>query len=283
MMNSTKVTHLARRASDHCPIIFEAKNAEFITHSNFRILDIWMEHSEFEQTVRQSWNTETGFSGLMNLKFGAFFFWKKYVGAIHPDEVREKRHTSPYWKRLLEGREKAKDHIFWNLGKGKISFWIEKWLGNNTINNMCNGTGEYDTQCLDMWTNGQWDDGKLRTLDINDGLREQIKQIPTIQGKDRSSWMLYRDGKFNTKSAWELIKNKTQSTSLFKALNSKFLRPTIKIFGMKLYRKWIPTDENIQAKGIYLASSCQCHKNLETSLHLFLGMSKKPTDLDSIW
>lgn len=65
-------------------------------------------------------------------KLWTTFMWRKYIGAMHPSKVQEKIQNFPHWKRILEGRKETKRHIFWILGKGKISLWLDKWLGKNT-------------------------------------------------------------------------------------------------------------------------------------------------------
>lgn len=67
-MNSTKVFHLLRRTSDHCPLLLEADRNQFRGYPNFRILKMWLDHKDFENIVKRSWQVTTGFSGMMNLK-----------------------------------------------------------------------------------------------------------------------------------------------------------------------------------------------------------------------
>lgn len=131
------------------------------------------------------------------------FIWKTYIAAQHPSQVMEKKHSSPHWKRLVAGRKKAQGHIFWILGEGKKSFWMDKWIGQNTMKEMCDSDtdGNKEVQCWKTWSNGNWDTIEIGDMNIPNNMKDQILNFPIIQGKDKICWMLSQDENFTTKSA----------------------------------------------------------------------------------
>ncbi|KAH0769974.1 hypothetical protein KY290_013955 [Solanum tuberosum] len=58
VFNATSVTHLSRTCSDHAPLLVKMNfdNTHIIKY--FKFLNIWIEHTEFLEIVKHSWNEE---------------------------------------------------------------------------------------------------------------------------------------------------------------------------------------------------------------------------------
>ncbi|KAF6173991.1 hypothetical protein GIB67_039942 [Kingdonia uniflora] len=77
-------------------------------------------------------------------------------------------------------------------------------------------------------------------------------------------------GKFSVKGAFEAIRNKGQPVWWITFLSNKAIHPRIAIWGWRYFHGKIPTDDNIQFKGVALASRCcLCKNNSESLQHLF--------------
>lgn len=37
--------------------------------------------------------------------------------------------TSTTWRRMMDVKERAENHIQWVIGSGNIKFWLDKWCG----------------------------------------------------------------------------------------------------------------------------------------------------------
>lgn len=57
-------------------------------------------------------------------------------------------------------------------------------------------------------------------------------ETPIMQGTSR---MLIGNDKFSTKSIWEELRQKQSNCGIFKDVWNSYLRPTISIFGWRLY------------------------------------------------
>lgn len=121
-----------------------------------------------------------------------------------------------------------------------------------------------------MWTEGKWDEQKLIDMNIPFELREKIMKVSILQVNDMLYWTSSKDGNFSTKCAWNYIREKKKRSCLYKPLTCGYLRANVRILGLRLYNKWIPTEARLRAKEIQLASACQCFKKHETTQHLFV-------------
>ncbi|KAL0342393.1 UNVERIFIED_CONTAM: hypothetical protein Scaly_1901900, partial [Sesamum calycinum] len=55
LFNSTRVSHLPRRLSDHHPLLISATRIEDKVHSSFRFQHMWIMHPNFQEMIKQSW------------------------------------------------------------------------------------------------------------------------------------------------------------------------------------------------------------------------------------
>ncbi|KAK4410283.1 hypothetical protein Sango_0101300 [Sesamum angolense] len=55
LFNSTRVSHLPRRLSDHHPLLISATRTEDKVPSSFRFQHMWIMHPNFQEMIKQSW------------------------------------------------------------------------------------------------------------------------------------------------------------------------------------------------------------------------------------
>ncbi|KAF6145345.1 hypothetical protein GIB67_016806 [Kingdonia uniflora] len=91
---------------------------------------------------------------------------------------------------------------------------------------------------------------------------------------DRRVWKLDLIGKFSVKGAFESIRNKGQANLWIKFLFRRAIHPRFFMWGWRLCHGKLPTDDNVQKKGITLVSRCcLCSNNSESIHHLFWDCS----------
>ncbi|KAL0405473.1 UNVERIFIED_CONTAM: hypothetical protein Slati_3861200 [Sesamum latifolium] len=68
LFNCTKVSHLARRLSDHHPPFITAQKTETRSSSSFRFQNMWVRHHKFIETVKRSWESPMQGYGMYKLQ-----------------------------------------------------------------------------------------------------------------------------------------------------------------------------------------------------------------------
>lgn len=169
----------------------------------------------------------------------------------------------------MAGRKDTQNQCFWILGEGEKSFWQDKWLGDKSIKDLIGWEEEEDIECWELWTNGLWDRTKIDTLIDDERLKDRICEVNISQGKDELCWMLSKDGKFDSKSAWKSIRESNQRNIIFKPLKNNMIRTNVRCVGTKLFNNCLPTDQKLKTKGISVISRCHCLRDIEYNNHLF--------------
>ncbi|KAL2251643.1 UNVERIFIED_CONTAM: hypothetical protein Sindi_2286600 [Sesamum indicum] len=68
LFNSTRVSHLPRRLSDHHPLLITATRTEDKVPSSFRFQHMWIMHHDFQDMVKQSWGAPIQGYGMYRLQ-----------------------------------------------------------------------------------------------------------------------------------------------------------------------------------------------------------------------
>ncbi|KAL2248287.1 UNVERIFIED_CONTAM: hypothetical protein Sindi_2681000 [Sesamum indicum] len=68
LFNSTRVSHLPRRLSDHHPLLITATRTEDKVPSSFRFQHMWIMHHNFQDMVKQSWGAPIHGYGMYRLQ-----------------------------------------------------------------------------------------------------------------------------------------------------------------------------------------------------------------------
>ncbi|KAL2541802.1 Uncharacterized protein Adt_02780 [Abeliophyllum distichum] len=112
-------------------------------------------------------------------------------------------------------------------------------------------------------------------------MAEQIGSIPiTPHVDDQIVWTDTSDGRFVTKSAWQLVRTGSTIQAVYRMIWSSIIPTTVSFFCWRLWQGLIPVDVVIQRRiGSHMASRCQCCSAIETIQHLFID---SPT-ADTVW
>ncbi|KAL0288495.1 UNVERIFIED_CONTAM: Retrovirus-related Pol polyprotein from type-2 retrotransposable element R2DM [Sesamum angustifolium] len=68
LFNSTRVSHLPRRLSDHHPLLIYATRTEDKVPSSFRFQHMWIMHPNFQEMIKQSWGAPIHGYGMYRLQ-----------------------------------------------------------------------------------------------------------------------------------------------------------------------------------------------------------------------
>lgn len=190
----------------------------------------------------------------------AQFLLGKYCRGTHPSLAAVPHSASPIWKRLKRFGPCAETHIAWRLGIGQIFFWHDCWMGDSTLASSFPHRQHTSAMVQDFFDEVGWDFGRLLQA-LPSATAEQIAAIPLcLDVSDRIFWRATSDGRFTTKSAWQLIRPSRPVQDSFRLLWSPIIPPTISFFCWRLWQDLIPADVIIQRRiGSQLASRCQCH------------------------
>ncbi|GAA0163541.1 hypothetical protein LIER_43652 [Lithospermum erythrorhizon] len=124
----------------------------------------------------------------------------------------------------------------------------------------------------DFFLNGAWNINKLKEALLDDTVLEQVLQISFYEPQpDCILWKPANNGLFNFNSAWEIIREEKQLSTL-KAL---FWHPNIpkkmSFLSWRLHQHWLPVDSVLQSRNLSLASKCVCCNKVESLQHVFFS------------
>ncbi|KAG6513034.1 hypothetical protein ZIOFF_031180 [Zingiber officinale] len=168
----------------------------------------------------------------------ARFLRRSYCGTVDPGMVTLRSNASPSWRRMIQTRAVAERQIGWIIGQGHLSFWHDRW--------------------------------QLEPGDTS--VAEEVTEVHLRpEEEDVMVWRPTRDGRFTTRSAWEVYRTAHQREDVAIVTLSRLLLPTISVFIWRFFRRRLPVDEVLQQRGVCLVSRCQCCEAVESWEHLFYG------------
>ncbi|KAL2453200.1 Uncharacterized protein Adt_49302 [Abeliophyllum distichum] len=131
----------------------------------------------------------------------AQFLWGKYCQGTHPMMATVLHYASPVWRRLKLIGPQAESHVAWKLGRGHVFFWHDCWMGDTTL--------------ADQFP-------QLPHSSI------QIGSIPiTPHVDDQIVWTDTSDGRFVTKSAWQLVRTGSTIQAVYRMIWSSIIPTTV--------------------------------------------------------
>lgn len=202
---------------------------------------------------------------------------RKYGRDKFPGDGLCKPTDSPTWKRLCGVSQIAQEHMFWQLGQGKVYLWSDHWFHPLSVEEFqnCTYAEHIDQSIVQSWFNGN-DCNKpmLEVVPLHVRTTLVLSYNGTWRNQATPVWKLTQDGSFSTATARNVIRKRKPENPLFSYIWIQYLSPTISIFWWKLLNGWLPMDCRIQRKGIELASRCQCCRQMESVEHVILHNSE---------
>lgn len=205
------------------------------------------------------------------------YIWNKCCKKDHPCIARALG-GSQVWKKMIEIREEVEHEIGWKLKARNSSFWIDNWTPQLSLYFIEDNRREQDWEVKEFIADGGWDVQRLQGL-VSEEMATHITHSfnPLVRDEltDAPIWMPSYDGRFSTKTAYELLRRKRQRLEWMDCIWVKGLPFKISFFQWRVWKRRLPTDDNLQRMHINVVSKCYCceeHKQ-ETMAHLFLTSS----------
>ncbi|KAG6467116.1 hypothetical protein ZIOFF_075057 [Zingiber officinale] len=201
----------------------------------------------------------------------ARFLRRSYCGTVDPGVVTLRSNASPSWRRMIQTRAVAERQIGWIIGQGHLSFWHDRWMERGPLSEWCTVQGPPDVRVDRFLADGSWSQEILQRV-LPPSVAEEVTEVQLRpEEEDVMVWRPTRDGRFTTRSAWEVYRTAHQREDVALVTWSRLLLPTISVFIWRFFRRRLPVDEVLQQRGVCLASRCQCCEAVESWEHLFYG------------
>ncbi|XP_042387015.1 uncharacterized protein LOC121978787 [Zingiber officinale] len=137
--------------------------------------------------------------------------------------------------------------------------------GEGTVVGVVYGAGASRCQSGPVFSRWQLEPGDT-------SVAEEVTEVHLRpEEEDVMVWRPTRDGRFTTRSAWEVYRTAHQREDVAIVTLSRLLLPTISVFIWRFFRRRLPVDEVLQQRGVCLVSRCQCCEAVESWEHLFYG------------
>ncbi|KAL2498527.1 Uncharacterized protein Adt_24077 [Abeliophyllum distichum] len=134
----------------------------------------------------------------------------------HPILATVPYYASPVWRRLKLIGPQAESYIAWKLGRGHIFFWHDCWMGDTTLADQFLQLPHSSIQVHDFFDDIGWNIDRLIQI-VPLTMAEQIRSIPiTPHVDDQIVWTDTSDGRFVTKSAWQLVRTGSNIQAVFR-------------------------------------------------------------------
>ncbi|KAL2503882.1 Uncharacterized protein Adt_19503 [Abeliophyllum distichum] len=152
----------------------------------------------------------------------AQFLLSKYCKDTHPLLTTIPYNASTVWKRLKHIGQQAETHIAWQLGRGQIFFWHDCWMGESTLADQHPHLTHSSIQVRELFDDTGWNISRLLQL-VPYIILEQIGDIPiTAEVQDQIMWKDTSDGRFATKSSWQLVRTGHTIQAVYEGFQYRF-------------------------------------------------------------
>ncbi|KAM1823097.1 hypothetical protein ACFX14_025043 [Malus domestica] len=163
----------------------------------------------------------------------------------------------------------------WVIGNGSTtSLWVDKWLDNPIVDVV--GATEIApslsrTKVSNIIRMGKWVIPSIFSSTFPDLTKEILEMpLPIDEDKDVLIWEVSTSGVFSFSDGYEIVRHRFPVKSWASIIWRPFIPPRYSILVWKILFNKLPTEDQLQRRGIPLAPICQlCHKNSESIDHLF--------------
>lgn len=129
----------------------------------------------------------------------------KYVKADHIS-LSPSNKGSRFWKMLLSCIPSIYEHSKWKPKEGDISFWFDKWLGEEALVDSVT-VSMPRLKLKNCWLDEGWDLDLIFRLVGPQKAQDIVSSMCGHKdGVDRLVWLPNEDGNFSTSGAWDCIR-----------------------------------------------------------------------------
>ncbi|EOY13984.1 RNase H family protein [Theobroma cacao] len=169
---------------------------------------------------------------------------------------------------MLASCSVTEQHIRGRIGRGELFFWHDYWMGDEPLVNRFPSFASSMILVSNFYQNGSWHIGKLNDALLEDVVTE-IMKIPIDESRIYEAyWAPTSDGKFTTKSAWEIVRQRHSINFVFYSIWHRSIPLSISFFLWRLFQDWIPVDLRLKSKGFQLVFKCQHCNSKESLFHV---------------
>ncbi|XP_040986544.1 uncharacterized protein LOC121234610 [Juglans microcarpa x Juglans regia] len=187
------------------------------------------------------------------------FFRAKYLRHGHFSTYKARPIDSRFWRSIVKMLPKVMDNVNVLVRGGNASFWFDRWLASGPLSIHVEDVINNGLRLQDCWSNNLWDEDFLREL-VSEEVVEEILQMPIndTRGPDLFVWKPSTNGRFSTRTAWEVVRKRGQELPWHDWFWHQLLPKRISICLWKIWMECLPVDIQVQRKGVSLASACDC-------------------------
>ncbi|XP_035546552.1 uncharacterized protein LOC118348611 [Juglans regia] len=161
--------------------------------------------------VQKSLHMKFAFRILSSNNLWSDFFRAKYIRHSHFSTYKVKPTDSRFWRSIVKMLPEVMDNVNVLVRGGNASFWFDRWLASGPLSIRVEEITNNRLRLQDCWSNNFWDEDLLREL-VSEEVVEEIIQMPinVTQGLDLFVWKPSTDGRFSTRTAWEVVRKRGQ-------------------------------------------------------------------------
>ncbi|KAF5472990.1 hypothetical protein F2P56_009642 [Juglans regia] len=190
------------------------------------------------------------------------FFKARYLkNGQHLREVNPNK-GSRFWRSIMRFVPEVLDYVRCKIKEGKSSFWFDRWIASSLLCAQVQSVPNNKLQVRKCWDRDGWNVNMLLELLVEEKANVVMSSgLSCKEGIDIPIWEPSIDGKFNTASAWEVVRDHREENLMLKWFWNPLLPKRVSICMWKAWFACHPVDMCIQSVGIQLASRCNCCQN----------------------
>lgn len=180
---------------------------------------------------------------------------------------------------MLDAREEF-DQMIWQEPKcGHSSVWYDNWTKMGALYYVIPPSSNLNfsvEEVKELMENDTWNSEKLQQLfpqEVTELIHNDLHCLENTQEWDKPWWMLSNSGKFTVSSAWEEVRQKENSFSLYSYIWIKGIPFKVSFFLWRLLRQRLPIGEILIRIKVVEEAQCYCCNSPqpETIEHVFLS------------
>ncbi|XP_042964739.1 uncharacterized protein LOC122298962 [Carya illinoinensis] len=212
---------------------------------------------DFEE-VQRALHMKFAWHLLQGHSLWADFFRGKYVQGSHLSLLSPTKGTR-FWKAIVHCIPEVLNNSKWLLKEGNVSFWYDNWADGGPIGDHFPVLERPSLRVKECQIDNGWDISLLERL-VGPQKAEDLFQFLATRkdGLDILIWTRDKNGKFNTRSAWDCIRVRAPSLPWANWIWHTHIPKKISIMMWKAYHNCLSVDEKIKNIGIPVVSKCNC-------------------------